>query len=85
MASMLKEKVPWGIVHDGMQDLSLLATAMGLGASLVRVGFEDSTVWAPGRAVKRNAELVKKLADLVRLLGHEVATPSEARNILGIG
>jgi 3-keto-5-aminohexanoate cleavage enzyme len=49
------------------------------------VGFEDSTVWAPGRAVKRNAELVKKLADLVRLLGHEVATPSEARNILGIG
>jgi 3-keto-5-aminohexanoate cleavage enzyme len=85
MASMLKEKVPWGIVHDGMQDLSLLATAMGLGASLVRVGFEDSAVWAPGRAVKRNAELVKKLADLVRLLGHEVATPSEARNILGIG
>jgi 3-keto-5-aminohexanoate cleavage enzyme len=82
---MLKEKVPWGIVHDGMQDLSLLATAMGLGASLVRVGFEDSAVWAPGRAVKRNAELVKKLADLVRLLGHEVATPSEARNILGIG
>jgi 3-keto-5-aminohexanoate cleavage enzyme len=51
----------------------------------VRVGFEDSTFWAPGRSVKRNAELVKKLADLVRLLGHEVATPSEARKILGIG
>ena len=85
MASALKEKVPWGIVHDGMQDLSLLATAMGLGASMVRVGFEDSTVWAPGRAVKRNAELVKKLADLVRLLGHEVATPADARKMLGIG
>jgi 3-keto-5-aminohexanoate cleavage enzyme len=85
MASALKEQVPWGIVHDGMQDLSLLATAMGLGASMVRVGFEDSTVWAPGRAVKRNAELVKKLADLVRLLGHEVATPADARKMLGIG
>jgi 3-keto-5-aminohexanoate cleavage enzyme len=85
MTSLLTEVVPWGIVHDGMRDLSLLATAIGLGASLVRVGFEDSTFWAPGRPVKRNAELVKKLADLVRLLGHEVATPSEARKILGIG
>ncbi len=85
MASLLEEAVPWGVIHDGMRDLSLLATAIGLGASLVRVGFEDSTFWAPERPVKRNAELVQKLADLVRLLGHEVATPSEARKILGIG
>jgi 3-keto-5-aminohexanoate cleavage enzyme len=85
MTSMLTESVPWGIIHDGMTDLALLATAIGMGASLVRVGFEDSTFWAPSRPVKRNAELVKKLADLVRLLGHEVATPSEARKILGIG
>jgi 3-keto-5-aminohexanoate cleavage enzyme len=85
MTSSMSETVPWGIVHDGMTDFRLLATAVGLGASLVRVGFEDSIFWAPGRPVKRNAELVKKLADLVRLLGHEVATPSEARKILGIG
>jgi 3-keto-5-aminohexanoate cleavage enzyme len=84
MASILKEAVPWGVVHDGMTDLSLLATAMGLGASLVRVGFEDSTFWAPDRPARRNAELVKKLVDLVRLLGYEVATASEAREILGI-
>jgi 3-keto-5-aminohexanoate cleavage enzyme len=85
MASMLSESVPWGVVHDGMTDLSLLAAAIALGASLVRVGFEDSTFWAPDRPARRNAELVKKLAGLVRLLGHEVATPSEARKILGIG
>jgi 3-keto-5-aminohexanoate cleavage enzyme len=85
MASMLKETVPWGVVHDGMADLSLLATAMGLGASLVRVGFEDSTFWGPDRPARRNAELVKKLVELVRLLGYEVATASEAREILGIG
>jgi 3-keto-5-aminohexanoate cleavage enzyme len=51
---------------------------------LVRVGFEDSTFWAPGQAVKRNVELVQKLTQLVRLLGHAVATPTEARAILGI-
>jgi len=84
MTSMMKEAVPWGVVHDGMTDFELLATAIGLGASLVRVGFEDSNFWAPGRPVRRNVELVRKLAALVGLLGHEVATPTEARHILGI-
>ncbi len=84
MTSLMKETVPWGIVHDGMTSLSLLATAIALGASLVRVGFEDSIFWAPSRPAKRNVELVKKLAQLVRLLGHEVATPAEARRILRI-
>jgi uncharacterized protein (DUF849 family) len=50
----------------------------------VRLSFEESISWAPGKAGKRNAELVAKLAQLVRLLGHEVATPGEARKILGI-
>ncbi len=84
MTGMMKEAVPWGVIHDGMTDLSLLAVAIGLGASLVRVGFEDSICWAPGRAVTRNVALVEKLAALVRLLGCEVATPAEARKILGI-
>jgi 3-keto-5-aminohexanoate cleavage enzyme len=82
MTAMMKETVPWGVIHDGMTDFTLLATAIGLGASLVRVGFEDSSFWAPGKAVKRNVELVQKLAQLVRLLGCEVATPDEARAIL---
>jgi 3-keto-5-aminohexanoate cleavage enzyme len=85
MTAMMDAKVPWGVVHDGMTDFTLLAAAVGLGASLVRVGFEDSIVWAPGKAVKRNVELVQKLAELVRLLGHDVATPDEARGILGTG
>ena len=85
MTALMDAEVPWGIVHDGMTDFRLLAAAIGLGASLVRVGFEDSIYWAPGQAVRRNAELVQKLAELVRLLGHEVATPDEARGILKIG
>ncbi|MCU0560226.1 MAG: 3-keto-5-aminohexanoate cleavage protein [Desulfobacterales bacterium] len=85
MTSLMKETVPWGVIHDGMTDFTLLATAIGLGASLVRVGFEDSCFWAPGQRATRNVELVRKLAQLVRLLGHEVATPAEARRILGIG
>lgn len=85
MTSFLDEAIPWGVIHDGMTDFTLLAAAIGLGASLVRVGFEDSIFWAPGQAVRRNVELVQRLTQLVRLLGHEVATPAEARHILGIG
>jgi len=84
MTAMMNETVPWGVIHDGMTDFTLLATAIGLGASLVRVGFEDSTFWAPDQAVKHNVELVQRLAQLIRLLGHAVATPAEARAILGI-
>lgn len=84
MTSLLDLDVPWGVVHDGMQDLSLLAAAIAMGASLVRVGFEDSTVWAPGKAVRHNHELVAKVVELVRAMGHEPATAAEAREILGI-
>ena len=34
MTSMMNETVPWGVIHDGMTDFTLLATAIGLGASL---------------------------------------------------
>ena len=67
-----------------MQDFSLLATAIAMGAAAVRVGFEDSVYSAPGKAVKNNAELVEKTVSLVHRIGYEVATPSEARDLLGL-
>jgi 3-keto-5-aminohexanoate cleavage enzyme len=84
LKSMIPPESPWGIVHDGMADLSLLAAAIGLGASVVRVGFEDSNSFAPGETAADNSELVKKLSRLIRQMGCEVASPPEARHILNI-
>ena len=84
LKTLLNKGDSWGVVQDGMRDLSLLGVAIGLGAALVRVGFEDSTVYAPGRTANTNAELVEHLAALVRQMGCEVATPEEAREMLGI-
>jgi 3-keto-5-aminohexanoate cleavage enzyme len=84
MTSLLKENEKWGIIHDGMSDLSLLATAIGMGARVVRVGFEDSVLYAPGKAAKTNPQLVEKAVSLVEQMGYEVASPKEAREMLGV-
>jgi 3-keto-5-aminohexanoate cleavage enzyme len=81
----MEDRAPWGIIHDGMQDFSLLAAAIAMGASVIRVGFEDSVYFAPGQAVRTNAELVERAAALVRNIGFEVATIAEARALLAIG
>ena len=85
MKTLLPEKdVPWGVIHAGMHDFALLATAIGVGASVVRVGFEDSPYFAPGKAALTNAELVERIVSLVHQMGFEVAACDEAREILGI-
>ncbi len=82
LKNMLPEGALWGVVHDGMNDLSLLATGLGVGASVVRIGFEDSVYYAAGKAAETNAELVKKIVSLIRHIGCEPASPQEAREIL---
>ena len=67
-----------------MQDFSMLACAIGMGANAVRVGFEDSFYYAPGKKAKTNAELVERLVELIRAMGCEPATPDEARAMQGI-
>jgi 3-keto-5-aminohexanoate cleavage enzyme len=84
LTSLIPAGVPWSVVHDGMQDFALLATAIGLGASMVRVGFEDSVRYAPGKIAETNVALVEKLVSLVQRIGYEVATPDEAREMLGV-
>ena len=83
--TLLPEKnVPWGVIHAGMQDFSLLAIAMGMGASVVRVGFEDSPYFAPGKVAQTNAELVERIVSLIKQMGYEVASCDDVRQILGI-
>lgn len=85
LKTLLPEKdVPWGVIHAGMHDFSLLATAIGMGASVVRVGFEDSSFFAPGKAAETNAELVERIVSLTHQMGYEVATCDEAREMLEI-
>ena len=49
-----------------------------------RTGLEDNLKIAPDRLAASNAELVKKIADNCERYGRKVATPAEARKILGL-
>jgi 3-keto-5-aminohexanoate cleavage enzyme len=84
LISFLNEPIPWGVTHTAMADFSLLAVAVGLGATVVRVGFEDSVFYAPGKAASANAELVNRVVALIHNMGFDVATTEEARAILGV-
>jgi len=50
----------------------------------IRVGFEDNMYYSHGVLAKSNAQLVERAARLIVDSGFEVATPSEAREILGL-
>ena len=49
-----------------------------------RVGFEDNFYYSRGVLAKSNAELVARIARIGTDLGRKVATPDEARELLGI-
>jgi len=50
----------------------------------VRVGLEDSLFISRGKIAKSNAQQVAKIRRIVEDLGCVVATPDEAREILGL-
>lgn len=83
----LVESIPagstWTVAGIGRFELPLAAAAITLGGH-VRVGFEDNVYYSKGVLAKSNAELVERIVRLAKELGREVASPDEARAILGV-
>jgi 3-keto-5-aminohexanoate cleavage enzyme len=50
----------------------------------VRVGFEDNVYYRRGQLAESNAQLVARAVRIGRELGCEIASPAEARQMLGI-
>ncbi|USU05510.1 3-keto-5-aminohexanoate cleavage protein [Sphingomonadaceae bacterium OTU29LAMAA1] len=48
----------------------------------VRVGLEDSLFIGRGELARSNADQVKKIRGILEALGHDIATPAEARELL---
>jgi 3-keto-5-aminohexanoate cleavage enzyme len=72
----------WSIfgVGRGFLPMAMMGLIMG---GHIRVGMEDNIYVNPGVLAKTNAELVERVTVICRAYGREVATPAEARKILG--
>jgi len=73
----------WSILAAGSAQIPMATTASQMGGN-VRVGLEDSLFISRGKLAKSNAQQVAKIRRIVEELGSEVATPDEARDILGL-
>jgi len=73
----------WSVLGAGGAQMSLAATASQMGGNL-RVGLEDSLFISRGKLADSNAQQVAKVRRIVEDLGCEIATPDEAREILGL-
>ena len=67
----------------GRAQFAIAAMAIVSGGH-VRVGFEDNIYLSKGVLAKSNGELVEKAVRIAKELGREIATPAEARQILGL-
>ncbi len=83
----LVESIPagstWSATGIGRAWTEIAMATMVLGGH-VRVGMEDAVYYARGELVHSNAQMVRRVARLAAELGRPLATPAEARAILGL-
>src|SRR6266550_6684967 len=83
MRHLLPAGSPWFAFGISLHQFPMAAQAVLLGGH-VRVGLEDNLYLERGKLAPSNAALVEKAAHIIETLGDTIATPAEARNILGV-
>ncbi|MBK6886598.1 MAG: 3-keto-5-aminohexanoate cleavage protein [Tetrasphaera sp.] len=83
VALLPPEVTSWSATGIGRGHLPILATALAAGGH-ARVGMEDNIVYARGRVVQANSELVARAARIATDLQRPPMTTDQAREFLGI-
>ena len=73
----------WSVLAAGRHQMPFVTQAGLLGGN-VRVGLEDSLFIERGKFAESNAQQVHKIKRILSEMGHEAATPAEARVMLGL-
>jgi uncharacterized protein (DUF849 family) len=73
----------WSVLGAGRSQMQVAAMAAAMGGN-VRVGLEDNLWIGAGQLAKSNAAQVLKVREILEGLGLSIATPAEAREILGL-
>lgn len=78
-----RDSYQWSVLAAGRHQMPFLTQAALMGGH-VRVGLEDSLFIERGELAVSNAQQVAKIVRILHEMGHEPATPSEARAMLGL-
>ena len=84
MRSLLPADCTWFAFGISLWQFPMVAQAVLLGGH-PRVGLEDNIYLEKGKLAPSNAALVEKAGKIIQILGDEIATPADARTMLGIG
>jgi 3-keto-5-aminohexanoate cleavage enzyme len=83
-AALVPDGLPWMVTGIGRHNFPMMAVTLALGGH-IRTGLEDVVYTAPGEYAESNAQLVTRARTLCEAIGRPVATPAQAREILGVG
>lgn len=83
LVDSLPEGSTWTVAGIGRFEFPMAALGIVMGGH-VRVGFEDNVYLDKGVLAASNGELVSRVVRLARELGRDIASPAEARRILGL-
>jgi uncharacterized protein (DUF849 family) len=83
MKDLLPPDAVWFTFGCGAQQFPMVAQAMLFGGH-VRVGLEDNLYLARGKLAPSNAALVEKAVSIIEVMGEELATAADARQMLGL-
>ena len=81
--SLLPSDANYTVCAVGPGQLPMISLAMVLGGH-VRVGLEDNIYYAKGELAKGNAQLVERTVRQANELQRPIASPAEAREIMGL-
>lgn len=78
-----KGNYTWSCFGVGHSAMEMLYGAVALGGN-IRVGMEDNVMYAKGQLAESNVQFIERAVRVIKEYGKEVATPDEARQILGL-
>jgi uncharacterized protein (DUF849 family) len=85
--SFLVSKLPpdstWSITGLGKAHMPMMLAGLAMGCDCLRVGLEDNIYYSKG-VKATNTQLVERAVKLGKLVGRSIASPQEAREILGL-
>lgn len=83
MVDSLPANSLWSVCAIGRHQLPMNMMAMAMGGH-VRTGLEDNIYYAYRELATSNAQLVERLSRLAKEMGRDIATPDEARELIGV-